>query len=863
MVRQSSRLNSGATIIALITVLCLAHRAPGQVSGDATTSAGKSGELDEIVVTAQRYSEKLESVPIAVSSFSAENLDQRQITNLKDAEAQIPGILITTTTGVSDGARIFLRGVGQDNAGLLYDPAVGVYVDGVYYPRINGALFDFFDVDRLEVLRGPQGTLYGRNTSAGAIKIETKNPTFGAVASGDFAYGNYNELEGRGFVSTGLIDDILAVSISGLAHTRDGITSAPAYGRDVNDKETYAGRLKLLYTPTDTLEVLASIDFEKDKSDPFIGTELEVNPASLDPLAVPGRNLYQTELKGNFFNRLYSRGIALNIKYALSDTITLNSISGYRELSDHAIIPLELLAKNALATEYFINENSSSEELNTTIDMGALKGVAGLYWFREFGTDHQGPDPAEFVTPSNRERATQSAAAYGQGTYEVYDGISLTGGLRYTYERTDFLQYYPTLLTYGQPGGKNWYSFTPKAGVDWQITDGLLAYFSYTKGFKSGGWNAISPLQNSRPLPYNPEKVNSYEIGAKFETDDHEFRVNTALFRAEYDSLQLPVFFPGTTNSYTSNTGGARVQGIEIEPNWQITPELNLYSSTSFQTGHYTSPFLCSNSANAIVDCENKQIKNLIPVKASVGATFAPNLPIPGQVRIGGEWDHTNAYWNNVSNSNSLEQTPTTDLFNAFVSYETEDGHWTLTVEGKNITNVLYYPTILEISSKVRPTAVAYPADPATYDVRVKFNFGGAAPPASSSPAPYTPPPVQPLAAPKPPKSYLVFFDFNKSDLTPTAVSVVGKAAENSKTPGVTRIDVTGHTDTVGSAAYNMRLSRRRAESVAAQLEMDGVPSSEIAIFAKGKTDLLVPTADGVKEPQNRRVEIVYGGAGS
>ena len=860
MVRKAFAWRVRLGLPALAMALLISQQAVAQTSDAAPQGGEKAGQLEEIVVTAQRYSQNVQVTPVAVTALTARSLDERQITNVKDAATQIPGILISTTTGVSNGARIFLRGVGQDNAGLLFDPAVGVYIDGVYYPRINGALFDFFDVGRLEVLRGPQGTLYGRNTSAGAIKIETKRPSFDMQASGDFAYGNYNNIEARGFFSTGLIEDVLAVSVSGLVHERDGITSAPAYGKHVNDKDTVAGRFKFLYTPIDKLEILATIDFEKDNSDPFIGTPIQVNPVSLDPAAVPGRDLYTTELKGYYLNKLDSRGIALNAKYDLTDAVTLNSITGYRELHNNDIIPIELLGNNSLASEFFINETSASQELNATLNTDTLKGVAGLYYFREYGTDHEYPDPAEFITPSNRLRNTQSAAAYGQGSYTVWDGISLTAGLRYTYERSDFLQYYPTLRPAGQSAGKNFWSVTPKFGIDWQVTDGLLAYFSYTKGFKSGGYNAISPTAGPNPLPYSPEKVDSYELGAKFETDDHSLRANVALFRAEYDSLQLPVFFPGTINSYTSNTGGARVQGIEIEPNWQVTDELNAYASVSLQTGHYTSPFLCADAFNRIVDCENRQLKNLIPVKSAVGFTFSPKLDIPGHVSVGGEWDHSDSYWNNVSNTIGLEQTPVTDLFNAFVSYETEDGHWTLTVEGKNITDVHYYPTVLQLGSAVRPTLTVYPADPAMYDVRVKFSFGGDEGGAAVTAA-YTPPPAQ-APATAVPKSYLVFFDFNKSDLTPQAVQIVGQAVANAKTPGVTRINVTGHTDTVGSDAYNMRLSRRRAEAVAAEMEKQGIASSEIAIVAKGKRDLLVPTADGVKEPQNRRVEIVYGQAG-
>ncbi|MDB5364170.1 MAG: hypothetical protein JWM77_97 [Rhodospirillales bacterium] len=851
----------GATAL---TVFALpAATAYAQVNGQTPR-----GQLEEIVVTAERRETQLQKTALAVSAFSSTMLAERQINNVREAAANIPGILIQTTTGVSNAARIFMRGVGQDNAGLYFDPSVGVYVDGVYYPRINGAFFDFFDIERLEVLRGPQGTLYGRNTSAGAIKIISKTPSFDQyTVAGDVAYGSYNTLDIRAYGSGPLIDGKVAASISGLYRSRDGLTTDTALGgRKVNNKDYGAARLKFLFTPTDRLRVEVSLDGIADKSDPFIAT----TPITLATKQQVLDNLFTTNVPAAtgapkpFFSDLYTVGGAINARYDLGDGLAINSITGLRSLRTSLILPILAVAPGITAnTSYNIRDWTVSEELNLTFNLDKWKGVGGLYFFREYGTDRE-----FYASPQLwRSRETDALAGYAQTTYQVLPTVGITAGLRYTYERAAVSQLYPTQRSYEQTAGKNFYSLIPKIGIEWQVTDQMLAYASYTKGFKSGGFNNIAPNQNigipgreGFPIAYAPEKVDSYEAGIKYETPDHKLRINPNVFLADYyNGLQYPVFFPGTVTSTTQNVGAANVLGFELEVNWQPIPELNIYASGNVQHGWYTKGWTgLTNSASqtlTVGQTKDLKLKNLIPNKTALGFTWDVPLGIPGQVRLGGEWDHTDAYWNNTSNSNALERTRSTEIFNAFVSYETPDGHWTVSVEGKNLTDERYYSSVLQVSSPTNPLTAVYPADPLIMLGRIKFKWDVPVRRASEvQSAPY----VAPVQKAVMPRSYLVFFDFDRADLTPEGSRIVDTAASNAKTGTVTRLEVTGHADRSGSDAYNRRLSQRRAETVKAQLLRDGLNESEVVTFAKGESEPLVPTPDGVREPQNRRVEIIY-----
>jgi iron complex outermembrane receptor protein len=692
--------------------------------------------IGEVVVTAERFKSTVQTTPVAVSAFSPVMLQERQVISVQQFSSQIPGLVITPATGTSTSARIVLRGAGQENSGINFDPGVGVYIDGVYQPRITGAFFDFFDIDRVEVLRGPQGTLYGRNTSGGAIKIETKRPTYDWHYGGDIAFGEWSLAEGRAYVSGPIVADQVAFSLSGVSRKRDGFLTAPAYGHDVNNKDAQAVRGKLLFNPTEKFEIQVAADYQQDRSDPGIGVPLQA-PIGVDTQYATGagRDLTRTELFGPTFAKLQSVGGSINASYQITPEVALVSITGYRNLRASQQAPLwpTLAAQTSgngalnIGTVNRFRDHNFSQEFNATVSMDRVRGVVGLYYFDEKGEGETFP-PYSAIT--YQYRGTRAEAIFGQITYDITKEFSVTAGARATHEEAKFTQFYPAQLAFPQSDKKTFKGTSPKFAVNWQPNPNLLAYISYTKGFKSGGFNPVPPNTNigvigvkGSPTPYGEEKVDSYEAGFKFTTDDHRARINIAVFEARYNGLQLPVFFPGTSNSYTSNASNATIKGVEVEPTWQVTDFMQLYAVMAFQTGKYTSPFVCSDQFGVFQNCDDRKIKGLIPTKVVVGGTLSPDLGIPGQIKIAADVDYTDSYYNNVSNTGPLVQTPETTLFNGSIAWKAPDGNWSVALEGRNLFNKHYVLAGLQLANPVRPTVTGYPGDPRVVDIRLSANF--------------------------------------------------------------------------------------------------------------------------------------------
>lgn len=683
--------------------------------------------LEEVVVSVQRYSSNLQTTPVAVSAFTAETLQQRQVVNVADMGAQVPGILVTGGQGISTIARIVLRGVGQENGGALFDPAVGVYVDNVYQPRPQNQWFDLFDVERVEVLRGPQGTLYGRNTSGGAIKIVTRRPSFDLTYGGDLAFGNHDAREARGYLSGPIVADKIAGSVGFSAKERDGILDAPAYGGDINAVDSKSFRGKLLITPNDRLDIELAASGVRDRSDIQVGSPIMVLPGVDDPAATPGRDLRTTELLGPRDSKADSTLFTANIEYRATPSFTFSSITGYGEVKNVTVTPLTLLPGGApVGISWTFDDEFFSQEFHGTYTSDRLDLVAGVYYFHESGLQVDGPP---YTLPADKDRTVNAGAAFAQGTFKFGNGVSLIAGLRYTIEESKLTQFYSTQRPYSQSDEKTFSDLTPKVGVDWQVNDDLFLYASYTAGFKSGGFNPVPPNTNTggqgegRPTPYDEEKVDSYELGAKYTSPHRLFRLNTAVFRAVYDGLHLPVFFPGTVSSYTSNAAGARVDGIEIEPTIQATDNLQIYGALSFLHGKYTSSFPCSLSNTSIVDCQDRDLKGLIPVKTTVGFTYDLPIGVPGTLSLGADWQHVDKYWNNVSNTLPLTATPAHDLLNGFVSWRSPSERWAVSLEGRNLTDEEFILSTVQIANAVSPSITAYANDPRSVLLRVRASF--------------------------------------------------------------------------------------------------------------------------------------------
>jgi len=716
---------------------------PAVASAQAVSTQGSNAAtLEEVSVTAERYHATVQTTPIAVTAISADTLANRQIGNVLQASADIPGTVIMPNINSSNNARIVMRGAGQENSGINYDQAVGVYIDDVIQPRVNGAFFDFFDVGSVEILRGPQGTLYGRNSSGGAIKIITKRPAFNWTGGAELAAGNWNAFTGKGYLSGPIIDDKLAFSLSASKNEHDGYLYSPYYHKRVGGTENSAQRVKFLYTPTENLEFQLEYHFIQDYSEPTYGVPLLVAPNVVGTQADGTRNrdLTITENLGNPGHPfLYNDGGSFHATWT-NGPFNVNYIGGVgnlRTFSDGTVSltlsrAAQIAYENGTEAPAGANEGRArvkwySHELNTTYSTERIKGVAGLYYYNEQGSSRS----IALDSPTiDQDRGVDAWAAYAQGTYTLDNGLGFTVGARHTEEKADFTQYYRLQAAAPQSDSKTFKANTVKLGINWQITDDLLTYASYTEGFKAGGFNPVPPAnsigggQMGRPVPYQPENVKSYEIGGKITTLDQRLRLNVALFRAEYSGMQLPQFFPGTTTSYTTNATGAIVEGIEFEPTWQVIDDLQIYGSGSWMRGKYTAPFNCSLSNTVIVDCSGKHLKALVPRKFSLGIKYSPVIAfIPGQVTFNGSWNYNSRYYTNLSNQLEVFQPEQADIFNASISWADPSGRYKAALEGRNIADSHYIMNGVQLASPTAPQITGYPNEPRTIMFRVGVNF--------------------------------------------------------------------------------------------------------------------------------------------
>jgi len=708
----------------------------------ASTTAGDSADVDEVTVTAERYRATVQTTPVAVTAISAETLNDRQIANVLQAAAEIPGTVIMPNINSSNNARIVMRGAGQENSGINFDQAVGVYIDDVIQPRVNGAFFDFFDVGSIEVLRGPQGTLYGRNSSGGAVKIITRRPSFTWTGGGEAAAGNWDTLNGRAYLSGPLIDSKLAFSLSASRNERDGYLYSPYYDKRVGDVKNSAERAKLLYTPTDNLEFQLEYHFIQDYSESTYGVPLLVAPNVVGTQANGTRNrdLTITENLGDPGDPfLYNDGGSLHATWH-NGPLEVSYIGGIGNLRTYSNGTVSLTLARAAQIAYEngteapagANEGRArvewySHELNSTYSTERLKGVAGLYYYNEKGSSRS----IALDSPTiDQDRGVDAWAVYAQGTYTLDNGLGFTVGARHTEETADFTQYYRLQLAEPQSDSTTFKANTVKLGVNWQLTDDFLAYASYTEGFKAGGFNPVPPAnsigggQIGRPVPYDPENVESYEIGGKVTLLDRRLRMNLAVFRAEYSDMQLPQFFPGTTTSYTTNATGAIVEGIEFEPSWRPLDELQIYATGSLMRGHYTGPFACSLSNTVVVDCSDKDLKAVVPRKMTLGARYSPLLAfVPGQLTFNGSWNYNSSFYTNLSNELSVFQPEQADIFNASISWISPSGMYRAAIEGRNITDEHYIMNGVQLASPTAPQITGYPNEPRVVLLRLGVSF--------------------------------------------------------------------------------------------------------------------------------------------
>lgn len=691
--------------------------------------ADDNHELEEIVVTAQKRQTNLQDTPIAITALTSSALSDRAATRIEDIAGAIPNVYIDQRSLRSQA--IAIRGLSADlnNPGL--DQSVGLYVDGVYLGRATPGNASLFDLERVEVLRGPQGALYGKNTIAGAINYISKLPDNTLRGSIQGGYGNYDAWSLRGVISGPISNDKVAASVAASVDQRDGLTRNLATGNRLDDLDSVAARGTLLFRPSEGLEIVLRGDISRDRafavaSDIFDNGVLAGSPlADSDPFDRAVVQEFDSTVRRDVW------GVSGDINLELGNG-KLTSITAYRGFKWRNLTDNDNTVLFMLNSGIAERQNQFSQELRYAGKAGALDFVVGGYYFHQsldtVATSIVGPDLGVYPNPVigtvNGDVTTRSLALFGQGEYHFSDKISLSVGMRYTDERKSLVHsqvgdpFQLLLATYPQRTVKRSEdNFSPSASLNFKPSEDILLYGSYSRGFKSGGFNAFSITPTSDAL-FEPEYVDNFELGLKSTFLNGRARFNLALFWMNYRDLQVNqlLLISGVPRYETSNAARARSRGLEAEFAFQLAPRVEIAANYSMLDAKFAD---YRNATVAGDDYTGNRLPGAPRHSGSVSVQYDNS--------IWGDWNFF-ARTEIVARSriffavdNAYSQS-SVGLLNSRIGLHTPDGPWGIYLWGRNLTNRTYATD--RYASPILPGQVGHVlANPRMYGVELKLSF--------------------------------------------------------------------------------------------------------------------------------------------
>lgn len=766
--------------------------------------------LEEVIVTAQFVKQNLQDTPLAITAITAEALEERGQQSVQDISAQAPNVTLTAGGAFAGPSLIgFIRGVGQTDFNPALEPGVGLYVDDVYYSTLTGSVLDLLDLDRVEVLRGPQGTLAGKNSIGGSIKLYSKRPGPESEGSVEASYGSFNAIGVRASGNFTLIPDRLYARVAGVSRSRDGhITrldyncthpgsGLPSYvqgpgcslGTEGGIRYT-AARAALRWLPSDAVEVNFAIDVLNDSSEAPPNVLLQAGP-TIAPVIV-GSRIWPTvaippTLAGNvgcsfvafgaascdpqspnnpYVNyatytdprtgvsltpeqRLDARGMSLSVDWQLSDSLQFQSITGYRRYTsgfgqdgDGSPMPVLMLYQ-------VLRHKQRSQEFRLNGKVGGLEYTAGAFYFKGdtemdarvdlgyAGFDFiHGPDPV----------ASKTSALFANGIYHFSDQLSLSVGARYSDDKKDY-QYarhnadmstiQPCLGPPGTPGNPSNCLISTlngvtsrfadnridyRAALSYKVTDDLMTYVQYSTGYKGGGVNP-RPFYNVQAVAFEPEELKAVEVGAKAQFMDNRVRVNAALFSNKYTNIQLtlndctaqfgPVF--GRPCLANLNAGNADVKGGELEVDIRPAGGLQVDASLSYLDFQFK-------KVNPVTGLNLDKVMPYTPkFKWSLGLQYDFETAL-GKISPRVDAAYQDDAFTAPDNT-ALGRIDGYTLVNARITWRANDGNWQAVLEGRNLTDKLYYTSKTDALPGLGGAAYGAPALPRTYMLSIKHNF--------------------------------------------------------------------------------------------------------------------------------------------
>ncbi|RYY26277.1 MAG: TonB-dependent receptor [Sphingomonadales bacterium] len=676
-----------------------------------------------IIVTARRREESLLDVPIAVSAISGAQLEASGAIDITDIAQATPNVTMEVSRGTNSTLSAFIRGVGQQDPVAGFEAGVGIYLDDVYLNRPQAAVLDIYDVERIEILRGPQGTLYGRNTIGGAVKYVTRRIGDDPQMKVRGAYGSYNQADLVVSGSTPLGDSGFKVGAAFARLSRGGFGKNLTTGLDNYNKDIWAGRGTIEFEPSSSAYFRITGDYTKDKSTTRGGHRLIPGIATGTPVLA---NVFDS--RGNLLDPaqdVKAWGINGFFELKPSDWLTVRSITGYRK--DDSASPIDFDALNAVQVDVpaYYNNEQFSQEVQALVDVGGFSGLLGVYYLdAKARTVFDVRLPGGVTAQTFGDVFTDTVAIFGDFSYDFNDMFSVSAGGRYTWDRRDATVLRRTYLGGGSPifggvgtlfattsdfvGKADFAKFTPRASVSFKPASNHTLYASWSKGFKGGGFDPRGQTSACRTtaggtcnaqqvydfLSFDPENVTSYEVGYKASVLDRRLTFALAAFQSDYTDVQVPGSIGTTVGGsqtfigITTNAGKARIKGIEFEGNAILVrggngSTLNL----GWSAGYMDAKYLHFIDARGIDVANRRKIQNTPDWTAS--GTLGYTTPIgEGSLTVSGTAAYRGASQQFELRTPMLDQKAYT-LFDANLVWEVND-MLSFGIHGRNLGNKRY-----------------------------------------------------------------------------------------------------------------------------------------------------------------------------
>jgi iron complex outermembrane recepter protein len=735
-----NRVAAGAMMTAL-AVSAYAQQSQGgapAAAANATTQPSNSptAELEEIVVTAQRRSESLQNVPIAITAVTANKLDASGIHDAADLAIATPSLQSNDSVGYFLPR---LRGIGSTATGAGIEGAVASYIDDVYIASAPAALFAFNNVERVEILEGPQGTLFGRNATGGVINVITKDPS--QTTSGNLAvsYGNYQTSSGSAYV-TGALSDTAAIDLAATgSHQGQGYGRYLATGAEA-DRTTkqYNVRSKLLWEPTSSTQIRLSGDYAQSAGDYPNPRDLIGGPPPLFGLAQQGSpwdssSDYPTQyaFKGG--------GVTLRADQRF-DAFNIVNIAAYRASTYRDAFDFDITPTPALAINQVLQDKQFSEEFQLQSSAASrITWVLGLYEFYARSSNLQtvliesalqvpsSPYYPVSVTNTNGAQTTESIAGFGQATVPLGASTNLTGGFRYTHDERQLVDADSNAILIGgtvlpttslPDQSKGFGAPTGRLSLDHQLVPDVLAYVSYNRGFKSGGFNAQVPTAPA----FKPETMDAYEVGVKADLLERRLRINPSTFYYDYKNIQV-AFLTDSGGLGLSNGPSAKVWGTELEGEAVVTEDLHITFGLTYlhdRFGDYPNAvFYIPQAVGNMVTTGNAD-GNRLPFTPDLATSLGFNYTIPlatgGKIVIESDWSHNDGFY---TDSDNLRKQRPYNTVNASARWTLAGGRYWVGMWGKNLTN----DAVLTLQTTAAFADFASYAAPRTFGVTAGTQF--------------------------------------------------------------------------------------------------------------------------------------------